>query len=132
MRKEVIKAIRDTAGNFQAADFYRKLFANFPATQSLFPAEEQMPAQHERLTDAIVAVASGLEDFAAVRPWLQALGRRHVRSYGVQAEHYGVVGATLLESFQPPLQADERQAWAEAYAAITTEMQLGTEQKGDE
>lgn len=78
------------------------------------------------LTEMLVKVMDHLED----EPWLVqqlgALGARH-RDYGVTAEMYDFVGASLLEALREVAGSDWspacESAWSEAYTAIARLMQ---------
>jgi hemoglobin-like flavoprotein len=75
------------------ADFYDRLFAEYPQVRSMFP--ENMDLQRERLLKAIIAVVTHYENPEGLLPALTSMGRNHVR-YGAQMEHYGAVGQVLL------------------------------------
>jgi hemoglobin-like flavoprotein len=76
------------------------------------------------MTTVGTAVA-GLEDLPALVPVLQNLGTRHV-GYGVEAQHYDVIGQALLDTlalglgdaFTPEVKA----AWEAVYAVVATTM----------
>ena len=74
---------------------------------------------------ALATVVKGLRDFEAIVPIVRDLARRHV-AYGVQPEHYALVGSALLwtleqglgDEFTPALRA----AWGAAYCALSEVM----------
>jgi nitric oxide dioxygenase len=106
-----------------AALFYGRLFETAPETRTLFSSD--MERQGRKLTAALAAIVSGLDDFATILPAACDLAKRHV-AYGVAPEHYPLVGAALLwtleqglgNEFTPALRA----AWEEAYSALSEAM----------
>jgi nitric oxide dioxygenase len=115
----------------QAASlFYRRLFEIAPGLAPHFAGVE-MRAQRGRLLAALSAVVDGLDDFAAMRPRLEALGRRHV-AYGASASGYDAVGAALLWTLREGLgaawNADVEDAWREAYGCIAQVMRQAADE----
>jgi nitric oxide dioxygenase len=106
-----------------ASLFYGRLFDVAPSVRTLFRGE--MAAQGRKLMAAIAMVVGSLDRMDQILPQLEHLARRHV-AYGAEEAHYAVVGDTLLwtleqglgEAFTPAV----RQAWAEAYAALSGAM----------
>ena len=104
--------------------FYGRLFEIDPSTKPLF-AFTDMAKQGKKLMQTISVAVAGLERLDAIRPAIEALGRRH-GGYGVREEHYESVGAALLwtlgqglgEEFTPEVEA----AWAETYWTLATIM----------
>jgi len=107
-----------------AALFYDRLFATDPSTRPLFGSTD-MEEQGQKLMATIGSVVAALDRPEIVVPAAQALAKRHV-DYGVQDAHYDSVGAALLwtleqglgEAFTP----ETREAWAAAYALLSTTM----------
>jgi hemoglobin-like flavoprotein len=107
--------------------FYEILFERYPQAKPLFGRNSALK-QEEMLTAALVAVLDHLEDATWLSTTLKQLGEKHV-TYGVTAEMYGWVGASLLatlaevagEDWTPALAS----AWSEAYGAIAGLMQNG-------
>jgi len=103
--------------------FYSHLFLTRPETRAMFPAA--MAAQRDRLVGALLRVVGNVHQVDTVVPYLQQLGRDH-RKYGVTAEYYPFVGASLLatlehflgEQWTPQLAAD----WAAAYGLVAQVM----------
>jgi nitric oxide dioxygenase len=103
-----------------AALFYGRLFETAPETRKLFRGD--MDEQGRKLMAAISLVVDSLDEIEAVVPAVRDLAKRHV-AYGVQREHYELVGAALLwtleqglaDAFTPELHA----AWAAAYGALS-------------
>lgn len=110
-------------GEGVAAFFYADLFQRNPGLRGLFPAE--MSQQHQQLLDALARIVSRVDDAGQLVPFLQDLGRRHVK-YGVAPEHYAEVGSSLLatlEHFSGPAWNEElRQGWATAYGLVSQVM----------
>ena len=104
-----------------AIDFYDDLFTRFPATRTFF-ADTDMPAQRKKLMDALVLVIENIDNGDLLAGAMRNLGGRHAR-LGVKPEHYALVGTSLLATFEKHLGPDwtpaTRQAWTDAYAAIT-------------
>jgi methyl-accepting chemotaxis protein len=98
------------------ADFYDRLFAEYPQVRPMFPAE--MDLQRERLLKAVIALVTHYDTPEALMPALTTMGRNHVR-YGAEMAHYSAVGQTLLgtlatyagEAWTPELAG----AWERAY-----------------
>ena len=91
--------------------------------KALFPAD--LTEQRKKLMAMLAAVVSGLSNIESILPAASALAMRHV-SYGAKAEHYPVVGGTLLwtlekglgEAWTPEIAA----AWTAAYGTLSTYM----------
>jgi hemoglobin-like flavoprotein len=106
-----------------AALFYGRLFELEPALRPLFRTD--LVEQGGKLMTMLGTVVKGLDDLGALVPVAQNLARRHLQ-YGVQPEHYAVVGAALLwtlqqglgSEFTPPVEA----AWAGAYETLSGAM----------
>src|SRR5690348_4710987 len=103
--------------------FYDRLFEVAPSVRAMFP--EDMTEQRKKLMGMLAAVVGGLSNLETILPAASALAKRHV-AYGAKAEHYPVVGATLLwtlekglgEAWTPELAA----AWSAAYATLSAYM----------
>ena len=100
--------------------FYDRLFEVAPSVRAMFP--DDMTEQRKKLMAMLAAVVSGLSNLETILPAASALARRHV-AYGAKAEHYPVVGATLLwtlekglgEAWTPELAT----AWTDAYGVLS-------------
>ena len=110
--------------------FYQTLFSRYPEAKPLF-ASTDMSQQQQKLTASLVLVVDNLRNPEKLADALHALGARHV-DYGTQPEHYTLVGEALLATFAdylgPDWTPELKQAWADAYAAITELMLAGAEQ----
>jgi methyl-accepting chemotaxis protein len=139
-RKEDARLVQESLGLIApvadqlVADFYDKLFVDFPQVRSMFPAV--MDAQREKLLKAVIALVTHYDQPEALTPALKAMGRNHVR-YGAQVEHYAAVGPTLLatlekyagEAWTPELAA----AWERVYTfAAGTMMEAAAAETADE
>jgi len=107
--------------------FYDQLFADYPQVRPMFPAV--MDLQRERLLKAIIALVTHYHEPEKLLPALNSMGRRHA-GYGVEMEHYGAVGATLLATLRRFAGAawtpGYEQAWTHAYTfAAGAMMQAG-------
>ena len=109
--------------------FYSTLFADYPQVKPLF-ANTSMKKQAKQLFKSLVFVVENLHYPDVLTEALKALGTRHIQ-YGVQPEHYPMVGSTLLKAFSICLDSawtpNTKQAWSEAYAVITELMLSGAE-----
>ncbi len=112
-----------------AASFYDILFTDAPAAKPLF-AHVAMADQQDKLLQSLVYVVENLRNPEALVAALEGLGARHVK-YGALPEHYPIVGAALLKTFQTYLGDDwtpeVKQAWVEAYGLITEVMLKGAD-----
>jgi NAD(P)H-flavin reductase/hemoglobin-like flavoprotein len=103
--------------------FYSHLFLTHPETRPMFPPS--MAAQRDRFVGALLRILGNVHQIDAVVPYLRQLGRDH-RKFGVMAEHFPVVGASLLatlehflgEEWNDDLAAD----WAAAYELVAKVM----------
>ena len=104
--------------------FYADLFATAPEVRPYFGAAD-MSAQGSKLMATIGVVVNGLRDLDQIVPVAQDLAVRHV-GYGVQAEDYGKVGASLLRTLEKGLgdawTPDTAQAWTSAYGILSAVM----------
>src|SRR4029453_14383129 len=85
------------AGDEVPLYFYSHLFLTHPETRAMFPVS--MAAQRDRLVGALLRVVGNVHQGEAVVPFLQQLGRDH-RKFGVDDEHYGWVGTSLLATLR--------------------------------
>jgi len=129
MDQTQVELVQSTVDRFNPQRFYALLFERHPELRDLFPqAAELMASQHARLAASVAGVVSrlGVEDAQRVLSLgLQALGRRHGAFYAVQPEHYPMVGAALLDSFDPGLEEPARAAWRELFEFVAAEMLKG-------
>ncbi|URM99889.1 globin domain-containing protein [Actinomadura madurae] len=112
------------ANGVDVADyFYADLFAREPQLRSMFPAA--MARQHEVLLAALSQIVSSVDDTDALVPFLRDLGRRH-HGFGVVADHYAPVGASLLATLAyfsgPAWSEDLERDWAAAYGLVAKVM----------
>ena len=112
--------------------FYERLFARYPAVRPLFRGLS-MPAQRKKLLASLALVVSNLRRPDRLREALLGLGARHV-GYGARPAHYEAVGENLLavlgEFAGAAWTPNVKQAWAEAYAAVTSIMLEGAATAG--
>ena len=119
-------------GNFaQVADhglevadyFYADLFQRNPGYRMLFPAS--MAQQQKVLLAALAQIVEWVDNTDELVPYLQRLGRAH-QGFGVSAEHYPEVGASLVatlryfsgSSWGQELEKD----WVAAYGVVAEVM----------
>jgi hemoglobin-like flavoprotein len=103
--------------------FYGRLFELDPSLKSLFKGD--MAEQGRKLMSMIGTAVANLDRLDTLVPAVQALGRRHA-TYGVQDEHYVVVGAALLWTLErglgPDFTPDVRAAWLSVYSVLAETM----------
>lgn len=111
--------IADTA----ATVFYGRLFEIAPEVKPLFKGD--MSLQGAKLMATLGMVVAGLNDLSKIVPAAESLARRHV-AYGVKEAHYAPVGAALLWTLErglgPDFTPETKEAWAEAYAILSSVM----------
>jgi NAD(P)H-flavin reductase/hemoglobin-like flavoprotein len=103
--------------------FYSHLFLSHPELREMFPVS--MAAQRDKLVSALGHIVSNVHQLEEVTAFIEQLGRDH-RRFGVIAEHYHAVGASLLATlrhFLGPAWTDQLAAdWAAAYGVIAKVM----------
>ena len=106
-----------------ASLFYGRLFEIAPEVRPMFKGD--MEEQGRKLISTLALVVAGLDRLETVLPAARALAIKHV-GYGVKAEQYPLVGAALLWTLEKGLgaefTAETKEAWAEAYGALSGEM----------
>ena len=114
--------------------FYDNLFTDYPAAKPLFE-HTNMAKQKQMLLGALVMVVENLRKPEVLSESLKGLGARHVK-YGALPEHYPLVGNSLLKTFEQYLDTNwtqqVKQAWVDAYGAITALMLEGAEYAPEE
>jgi hemoglobin-like flavoprotein len=104
--------------------FYARLFEIAPEVRPLFKGD--MAEQGRKLMATLAVVVNGIDDLPTLKPAVERLGRRHA-GYGVNAEHFGPVGAALIWTLEQGLGADftpeVRAAWLDAYGILAAVMQ---------
>ncbi|MBC6478965.1 MAG: flavohemoprotein [Hormoscilla sp. GM7CHS1pb] len=121
--------IKPRADEFSTS-FYNNLFTDNPEAKPLF-ANTDMETQKKKLMDSLVLVVDNLHQPDVLTKTLKELGARHVE-YGTLSEHYPLVGGAILKTFESYLGSDwtpeVKQAWVDAYGAITELMLAGAEE----
>jgi hemoglobin-like flavoprotein len=116
-------------GDEFTAQFYAALLSDYPTVKPLFD-NVHMEEQGKKLFASLVLVVNALRQPEVLEGALKGLGTRHVQ-YGVLPEHYPMVGSSLLKTFEVVLvadwTADVKQAWADAYGAVTQLMLEGAD-----
>jgi hemoglobin-like flavoprotein len=119
--------IADVAGLL----FYERIFTMAPEARALFG--DDIALQASRTMAAVKTAVDGLDDVDQIAPFLVRLGARHVR-YGVQPEHFDLVGGALLWTLEQGLgdafTPEVRDAWSAAFGLIARAMLTGMEQAG--
>jgi hemoglobin-like flavoprotein/uncharacterized protein YjbI with pentapeptide repeats len=124
--EQSFERIKPRADKF-AASFYENLFKLYPEVKPLF-AKTDMANQQKKLLNSLVLLVENLRNPEALGPVLNALGARHV-GYGATPKNYQQVSEALITTFEQYLQQDwtpeVRQAWVDAFSAITALMLKG-------
>ena len=102
--------------------FYEDLFQQHPFLLNIFNQANQGKGDQSRaLSDAVIAYAKHIDNLEAILPVVQRIAHKHV-SLNVKADHYAVVGTTLLAAIQKVLALPDAHpaltAWAEAYELL--------------
>lgn len=117
---ERVKPIADIAADL----FYRRLFELDPSLRRLFKAN--LSEQKHNLMTTLAFAVAGLNKPERILPAVRQLGARHV-GYGVQEQHYQLVGEALLWTLAQGLgeqfTADVEEAWTAVYTILSTTMQ---------
>ena len=118
--------VKPQANDF-AFSFYQNLLTDYPQLRPLF-AKTNMEEQQQKLMMSLVLVIENLRNPNYLKVILKNLGERHV-SYGAIEQHYPMVGAALLKTFESYLGADwtleVKQAWIDAYGVLVDLMLEG-------
>jgi hemoglobin-like flavoprotein len=116
----------EALGHVAALIFYKRLLELAPQVRPMFP--DSIEDQSKKLMDVLASALGMLERPEELRITLEQLGARHV-DYGVQPEHYDIVGTALLEMLASVLGRDFsatlREAWAGLYGTIASVMLAG-------
>jgi nitric oxide dioxygenase len=125
--------VKPQADDF-ADSFYKNLFTAYPEARPLF-ANTNMAEQKKKLVGSLVLVVENLKNPDTLGSSLRGLGARHVK-YGALPAHYPLVGNSLLTTFEQYLgdkwTPQVKQAWVDAYGAITEIMLDGADYSADE
>ncbi|MEC4988142.1 MAG: globin domain-containing protein, partial [Oscillatoria sp. PMC 1068.18] len=109
--------------------FYENLFSKYPEAKPLF-ATTDLAEQQKKLMASLVLVVENIRKPEVLESALKGLGAKHVK-YGALPEHYPLVGNALLTTFEQYLGSDwtpeVKQAWVDAYGAITELMLSGAD-----
>lgn len=109
--------IKDTAAEL----FYGDLFETAPEVKPYF-ANSDMKEQGSKLMATLAVVVNGLRDLDKIVPVAQKLAVDHVK-YGVKAEDYAKVGASLLRTLEKGLgeawTPEVKEAWVTAYTTLS-------------
>ncbi len=99
-----------------AALFYDHLFHLDPSLKAMFKGD--MRQQGRKLMQTLLVAVNGLDDFSMVSSSIRELGKRHV-NYGVQANHYDLVGVALLKMVEQGMGNEHTSeisgAWTQLY-----------------
>jgi hemoglobin-like flavoprotein len=134
-----IRHLRDSAALMPVGDhgpvveFYGRLFELAPEVRPLFKRE--IGLQATKLSEMLAWVIAHLDQPDELATELRKLGARH-GGYGVEINHYAPVGSALIWMFQQTLgdrfTPEMEEAWLDAYAFISSEMERGFREKAPE
>ncbi|MEM7471170.1 MAG: globin domain-containing protein [Pseudomonadota bacterium] len=103
--------------------FYAKLFQIAPETERLFVSD--LTAQGKKLAATLAFIIDNIDDMDTLLPVASDLAIRHV-DFNVTPDHYGPVGAALIETLRDLLGAEfdtqTEQAWAATYGVLSQHM----------
>ena len=126
--EQSLNVVKQQSADF-TTKFYANLFADYPELEPLF-ANARMTEQGKKLFAALVLTIDNLQNPDLLTATLKGLGTRHIK-YGVLPQHYPMVGNSLLKSLESCLgngwTIEVKQAWIEAYTAVTQLMLDGAE-----
>ncbi len=127
--EQSFEKVKPRADEF-AASFYDNLFVAHPEVKPLF-AETNMVKQRKLLLASLVLVVENLRKPEVLEKAVKNLGAKHV-GYGTVPQHYPAVGEAILTTFEQYLQQDwtpeVKQAWVDAFGAISTLMLDGAKE----
>lgn len=114
--------IQETAAEL----FYGRLFEQYPEVKPYFKGD--MKEQGRKLMLMINTAVNGLDDVEGLIDPLKQLGARHA-GYGVKAEDYDKVGASLLWTLEQGLgdgfTPEVKEAWTLTYTTVAGVMVEG-------
>ena len=130
MTQRQIELVKSTWSAVAAMDhvvvgglFYNRLFEIAPQLKSMF--HNPIPEQSKKLLAMINYVIAKLDKLEDIIDEVAKLGRKHVH-YGVQAEHYAIVGSALLWTLEKGLgenwNEEVKNAWTECYDILSGAM----------
>lgn len=126
--EESFEKVKPEANEF-VESFYANMFTDNPEAKPLFEHTD-MKKQKQMLLQSLVFTVENLRKPEELSNALKGLGARHVK-YGALPAHYPIVGSALLKTFEQYLgdgwTPEVKQAWIDAYQAITTLMLEGAE-----
>jgi hemoglobin-like flavoprotein len=132
---ETIRLVRASGAMLPVGDpapvhaFYARLFELAPDLRPMFGAN--IDAQVRKLADMLAWIIANLDDPGTLMATLQQLGARHA-GYGVVVDHYAPVGSALIWMFKETLgerfTPEMEDAWLDAYAVISSDMERGARQ----
>lgn len=106
-----------------ATSFYDHLWGLAPEVRSMFP--DDLVAQRQKLVDELTAIVAAVADLGALVARTAPLGTRHV-AYGVEPDHYELVGEALFAALADVLGAawddETASAWSYAYDLVAETM----------
>ncbi len=109
------------------ARFYEILWKDYPSIQPLF-SKTDMEQQKNALVGSLAYIVSHLDEGENLEKYLKSMGARHVR-YGVEDEHYVMVGNSLIktfaEAFGESWTRDLAEQWGLAVSVIAQMMKEG-------
>ena len=116
--------------------FFMRIFEIAPPALQLFSFKDveelekspQLKKHASNVMRTVGQAVAGLSDVESLVPVLQQLGARHAK-YGVQPEHFGIVGQALLWTLEQGLVGagawtpEVKDAWTKTYATVQSAME---------
>jgi len=119
-----VAPIKETAAEL----FYNRLFDQYPEVKPYFNGD--MKEQGIKLMMMINTAVAGLDNLETIIEPVKELGNKHV-DYGVKAEDYDKVGASLLWTLEQGLKDDftpeVKEAWTVTYGTLADLMIDGSD-----
>lgn len=130
MTAQQVSLVKNSWKIFQTIDpllvgdvFYSKLFMTSPKFRHMFTISKE--EQSKKLIEMLNVIVGRLDRIEELTEDIRQLAIRHV-SYGVKAEHYDAVGATLLWTMEQGLGLDwnekVKEAWEACYMLLSKTM----------
>jgi len=120
---EIIKStapVLATHGEDITGRFYELLFEQNPELTNIFNMNNQKGGdQQQALARAVYAFAAHVDNLGAILGAVERIAQKHA-SLGIKAEHYPIVGATLLQAIHEILNpgAEVIDAWGKGYGVL--------------
>ncbi|MYM35191.1 NO-inducible flavohemoprotein [Duganella sp. FT94W] len=115
--------VLEQGGETLTRHFYQSMFRDYPEVKPLFnEANQHEGTQQRALANAVLMYAKNIEKLENLGPLVSTIVHKHV-ALQIQAEHYPIVGASLLKAIREVLGAEVAtdaviEAWGAAYGQL--------------